>query len=106
MIPKASQRGGGQQLATHLLNQFDHDRVELADLRGAIAPDLHGAFAEWRAASKATRCRKYLYSLSLNPDPQQGGLTRELYLEFIARAEKALGLEDQARAIVFHVKHG
>jgi Phage integrase family len=46
MVPKGSQRGGGQQLATHLLNEFDNDRVELADLRGAIAQDLHGVFAD------------------------------------------------------------
>jgi hypothetical protein len=106
MIPKGSQRGGGQQLATHLLNEFDNDRVELAQVRGAISPDLHGAFAEWRAVSRATKCLKYLYSLSLNPDPQQGPLTRDQYLDFISRAEKALGLSEQPRAIVFHVKYG
>jgi hypothetical protein len=106
MIPKASQRGGGQQLATHLLNEYDNDRVEVAQLRGAIADDLHGAFAEWRAMSRGTQCRKYLYSLSLNPDPQQGPLDRTLYLDFIKRTEQALGLTDQPRAVVFHVKHG
>lgn len=106
MIPKASQRGGGQQLATHLLNEFDNDRVEVAHVRGAIAQDLHGAFAEWRALSRATKCIKYLYSLSLNPDPRQGKLTREQYLDFIDRTEKRLGLSDQPRAVVFHVKYG
>ncbi len=106
MVPKGSQRGGGQQLATHLLNEFDNDRVELADVRGAIARDVHGVFAEWRAISRATQCRKYLYSLSLNPDPKQGTLTREQYVDFINRAEKKLGLGEQARVVVFHVKHG
>ena len=77
MVRKGSQRGGGQKLATHLLNEFDNDRVELADVRGAIAQDLHGVFAEWRAISRATQCRKYLYRLALNPDPRQGTLTRE-----------------------------
>src|SRR5690348_4406051 len=106
MVPKGSQRGGGQQLATHLLNEFDNDRVELADVRGTIAQDLHGAFAEWRAISRATQCRKYLYSLSLNPDPKQRPLTREQYVDFIERTEKKLGLSEQARIVVFHVKHG
>jgi hypothetical protein len=106
MIPKASQRGGGQQLATHLLNEFDNDRVQVAEVRGAIAQDLHGAFTEWRAQARATKCRKYLYSLSVNPDPEQGPLTREQYLDFIARTEKQLGLEGQPRALIFHVKHG
>ena len=49
MIPKASQRGGGKDLATHLLNAFDNEYVEVAEVSGAIAPDLQGAFAEWEA---------------------------------------------------------
>jgi hypothetical protein len=106
MIPKGSQRAGGQQLATHLLNEFDNDRVEVAEVRGAIAPDLHGAFAEWSATASGTKCHKYLYSLSVNPDPDQGPLTREQYRDFIDRAEKKLGLTGQPRALVFHVKHG
>src|ERR1019366_8407318 len=106
MIPKGNQRGGGQQLAAHLMNDFDNDRVEVANVRGAVARDLSGAFAEWQAEAKTTNCRKYLYSLSLNPDQRQGKLTREQYLDFVARAEKHLGLENQPRAIVFHIKYG
>jgi hypothetical protein len=106
MIPKGNQRGGGQQLATHLLNAFDNEQVEIADLRGSIAPDLHGAMAEWHAQSSATKCKKYLYSLSVNPDHRQGHASRQQYLDFIARAEKNLGLEGQPRLIVFHVKNG
>ena len=104
MIPKGNQRGGGQQLATHLLNAFDNERIEVADMRGAVAPDLHGAFAEWQAQSKATNARKYLYSMSVNPDHRQRDFSREDYLEFIDRAEKKLGLQNQPRAIVFHEK--
>jgi hypothetical protein len=106
MIPKGNQRGGGQQLAAHLQNTYDNDRVDIADLRGAVAPDLAGAFSEWNAQAKATNCKKYLYSLSLNPDQRQGKLTREQYFDFIARVEKRLGLEHQPRAVVFHVKYG
>jgi hypothetical protein len=106
MIPKGNQRAGGQQLATHLLNSFDNDSVEIVDLRGAIAQDLHGAFAEWYAESKATRCIKYLYSLSINPDHTQGPFNREHYDDFISRTEDKLGLSGQPRAVVFHVKHG
>jgi hypothetical protein len=106
VIPKGNQRGGGQQLATHLLNAFDNERIELADMRGAVAPDLHGAFAEWQAQSKPTQCRKYLYSMSVNPDHRQREFSREDYLEFIDRAEKKLGLTGQPRAVVFHEKQG
>jgi hypothetical protein len=106
MIPKGNQRAGGQQLATHLLNSYDNDSVEIVDMRGAIAQDLHGAFAEWYAESKATKCIQYLYSLSINPDHRQGPFNREHYDDFIRRTEDKLGLSGQPRAIVFHVKHG
>lgn len=106
MIPKGNQRGGGQQLATHLLNSIDNERVEVMELRGSIAADLHGAFAEWRAASTGTRCRKYLYSLSVNPDPGQRKISRDEFRDFISRAEKSLGLGGQPRAVVFHTKNG
>ncbi len=48
--------------------------------------------------------QKYLYSLSINPDPRQGPLTPEQYEDYIARVEDKLGLADQPRAIVMHVK--
>ncbi len=105
MIPFASQRGGGQDLATHLMNAHDNEQVTLFDMRGAVARDLHSALAEWEAIAGAlTRCRQYLCSLSINPDERQGRLTRDQYLDYIARAETALGLAGQPRAIIFHVK--
>ncbi|MEM9813557.1 MAG: relaxase/mobilization nuclease domain-containing protein [Pseudomonadota bacterium] len=107
MIPFASQRGSGRDLATHLLNAEDNEYLEIADLRGAVADDLHGAFAEWEAQAAAmTKCRNYLYSLSVNPDQRQGPLPRELYAAYVDRVEEALGLGGQPRAIVFHIKEG
>lgn len=109
MIVFGSQRGSGGDLATHLLNAHDNEYLELADLRGSIADDLHGAFAEWEAEAHAmTKAEKYLYSLSINPDPApaQGPLTREQYDDYIARAEESLGLFGQPRATVFHIKEG
>ncbi len=106
MILKGNQRGGGQQLAAHLMNSFDNERVEVADVRGAVARDLSGAFNEWYAHSRATKCKKYLYSLSLNPDQTQGHLSREQYLDLVARTERSLRLVNQPRAVVFHVKEG
>ncbi|MGD0973465.1 MAG: hypothetical protein ABR866_05215, partial [Candidatus Korobacteraceae bacterium] len=104
MILKGNQRGGGQQLAAHLMNSFDNERVEVADVRGAVAQDLSGAFAEWSAQARATKCRKNLYSLSLNPDQAQGHLTRAQYLDLLARTERSLKLIGQPRAVVFHEK--
>ncbi len=62
MITRGNQRGGGLQLAAHLQNGFTNESVEIADLRGAVAPGLAGAFAEWFAQSKITKSKKYLYS--------------------------------------------
>ena len=105
MIPKASQRGLGEDLATHLMNEEDNEYREVAEIRGAIAQDLHGAFAEWEPQAHAlTRCKNYLYSLSINPDHYQRRLTREEYFDYIEATEKKLGLNGQPRAVVFHIK--
>jgi hypothetical protein len=105
VIPFASQRAGGQDLATHLRNEKDNEFVEVFEIRGAIARDLNGAVAEWEAQAAAlTKCRQYLCSLSVNPDELQGRLTREQYIDYIDRAEAKLGLTGQPRAIVFHIK--
>lgn len=107
MIPFASQRGGGQDLATHLQNAYDNEMVDIAQLRGSIAHDLHGAFKEWEVqAHTLTKCQKYLYSMSINPDPEQEPLTRDQYMDYIGRAEAALGLGEQPRAVVYHIKNG
>ncbi|MGB0515107.1 MAG: relaxase/mobilization nuclease domain-containing protein, partial [Wenzhouxiangellaceae bacterium] len=69
--------------------------------------DLHGAFAEWELqADTRTKCEKYLFSLSINPDQEQGRLTRAQYADYIDRTEKALGLSGQPRAVIYHVKDG
>ena len=107
MITKGNQRAGGQQLATHLLNEFDNEYIELMEVRGTVAQDLHGAFSEWKSVSLGTKCEKFLYSLSVNPWAKNyGEITREMYLEFIGRVEQKLGLEGQPRAVVFHIKEG
>lgn len=105
MIAFGSQRGNGADLAIHLANAEDNEYVEVAEIRGAIADDISGAFAEMEAKARAlTKAKKWLYSLSINPDPAQGQLTREQYLDYIERAESSLGLIGHDRAIVFHIK--
>ncbi|MFD1199126.1 relaxase/mobilization nuclease domain-containing protein [Brucella gallinifaecis] len=105
MILKGSQRAGARQLAAHLLNDRDNDHVTVFELRGFVAHDLMSALEECHAVSTATRCKQFLFSLSLNPP--QGIVASEEELRRAAdRAEKALGLDDQPRAIVFHEKNG
>lgn len=103
MILKGNARSFGSDLASHLLNLYDNDEVEVAELTGTQATDLHGAFAEFEAVASGTRCVKHLYSLSINPAQP---LTREQYAQVIDRIGEKLGLADQPRAVVFHHKQG
>ncbi|MDA5558163.1 relaxase/mobilization nuclease domain-containing protein [Shimia sp. MMG029] len=105
MILKGNARGYGAQLAHHLLNPRDNDHVTVHRIDGFVADDLYGAFAEAEAISNATRCDKYLFSVSLNP-PQDAEVSVEDFEETIAQVEKRLGLAGQPRAIVFHEKNG
>jgi hypothetical protein len=103
MILKGNQRAGGDDLATHLMNAFDNERIEVVQIRGTVADHLHGAFAEYEALAAGTRCKEPLYSLSINPSAP---ISRDQYYAAIDRIEQRLGLSGQARAVVFHVKHG
>lgn len=105
MILKASQRAGARQLAAHLLNERDNEHVRVHELRGFVADDLHGALSETQAVAKGTKCKQFMFSLSMNP-PQGAEVSEADFERAADRAEKALGLEGQARAIVFHEKEG
>lgn len=105
MILKASQRGGGQDLAAHLMRADENEHVSLHELRGFMADDLKGAFKEADAISRGTKCRQFLFSLSLSP-PEQERVPAKVFEKAIDRIEERLGLEGQPRAIVFHEKEG
>ena len=105
MILKASQRGGGQDLAAHLMKMEDNEHVDLHELRGFATDTLKGALKEAEAVSRGTQCRQYLFSLSLSP-PEQASVAPDVFERAIDRIEERLGLEGQPRAIVFHEKDG
>lgn len=105
MILKGNVRGSGNELARHLMNARDNEHVELHDLRGFVSDDLHGAMQESEAVARGTRCKKPLFSLSLNP-PEQEDVPVEAFETAIQLVEAQLGLQDQPRAIVFHEKEG
>ncbi len=104
MILVGGQRGGGADLARHLMKD-ENERVIVHEVRGFVADDLAGAFQESYAISRGTRCKQHLYSLSLNP-PKEADPTPELLVDAVNRAEERLGLSGQPRAIVFHEKRG
>ncbi|MCW2308865.1 relaxase/mobilization nuclease domain-containing protein [Rhodobium gokarnense] len=104
MILVGNQRGGGKQLALHLLKE-ENDHVQVHEIRGFVAQDLRGALNEAYAVSRGTRCKQYLFSLSLNP-PSSAVVETADFEAAIARIENELGLDGQPRAIVFHEKEG
>ncbi len=104
MILVGNQRGGAQDLAVHLMKP-ENEHVDVHEVRGFAASSLHGAFNEVYALSRGTQCKKFLYSLSINP-PANKQVSTDEFIAVIDRAEKTLGLENQPRAIVFHEKHG
>lgn len=105
MILKASQRGGSNQLAAHLLKTHDNEHVAVHELRGFSADDLRSALHEIYAVSRGTRAKQFLFSLSLNPPPNER-VDVVAFEEAIEAVEQKLGLTGQPRAVVFHEKEG
>jgi len=105
MILKGSQRAGGRQMALHLLNGEQNEHVEVHEVSGFVADDVMGALNEAYALSKGTKCKQFMYSLSLSP-PQNKDVPIAVFEDTLKRVEKKLGLEGQPRVVVFHEKHG
>lgn len=105
MILKASQRGGAKQLGLHLLKTEENEHIEIHELRGFVSKDFVGAFKEAYAISQGTKCRQFLFSVSLNP-PQEESVSIDIFEGAIQSIEQKLGLTDQPRAIVLHEKEG
>ena len=105
MILKGTQRGGARQLALHLLKVEENEHVEIHEIRGFLSDDLQGALKEIYAISQGTKCRQFLFSVSLNP-PQTEIVPVEYFEKAIADIESDLGLKGQPRAIIFHEKEG
>ena len=105
MILKGNQRAGGRQMALHLLNGEQNEHVNVHEVRGFMAEDVLGALNEAYALSKGTKCKQFMYSLSLSP-PQDQSVGIETFEQTLERIEKKLGLEGQPRVVVFHEKEG
>lgn len=105
MILKGAQRAGTGNLARHLLNDRDNDHVTTLELRGFVSRDLTGALQEMSAVAKATKCKQFMFALSLNP-PKDAEVREAAFIAAADKAEKELGLTGQPRAIIMHEKNG
>ncbi len=102
MILHGNARGGASDLARHLLRDDENDHVRVLQVQGFASDEVGDAFQEIQAIASGTRCKKYLFSLSLSP-PENAGVSEEQFYEAVDRAEAALGLTGQPRVIVLHV---
>lgn len=105
MILKGNQRSGAKQLAVHLLRTDENEHVEVHEIRGFLADDLTGALREAYAVSRGTKCKQFLFSLSLSP-PETENVPIAAFETAIENIEEKLGLVGQPRALVFHEKQG
>jgi hypothetical protein len=105
MILKGSQRGGAKALGDHLLKTTENEHVEVHEVRGFLASDLLGALREAEATAKGTRCKQFMFSVSLNP-PERESVQVEVFEKALDEIEERNGLSGQARVVVFHEKEG
>jgi hypothetical protein len=105
MILKASQRGGGAQLAAHLQKTEENEHVEIGEVSGFVSETVDGALKEAAALARGTRAKQYLFSVSLNP-PAGENVSVETFEHALRMIEDRLGLAGQPRVVVYHEKEG
>ena len=105
MLLKGSKRGGAMQLAKHLINADENEHVTVHEVRGFVSDSITGALMEIYGVSRGTQCRQFMFSLSLNPPPDES-VPASVFEETVERAEKKLKLDDQPRIMIFHEKEG
>ena len=105
MILKGSQRAGGKQLALHLLKTEENEHVDIHEVSGFMSDTPMDAFKEAYAISQGTKCRQFLFSLSLSP-PEKERVPVSVFEKAISDIENKIGLVGQPRVIVFHEKEG
>ncbi|MDP2205344.1 MAG: hypothetical protein Q8K65_03470 [Alphaproteobacteria bacterium] len=105
MIFYASQRANAAELARHLLNTHENDHVTVHEVRGFATHDLTEALWEVMAISRGTRCKQFLFAVSLNP-PEEADVPIADFETAIEQMERKLNLSGQPRIIVFHEKKG
>jgi hypothetical protein len=93
----------GFGLGNYLQKTVQNERVDIWPTRGDLQRDLSETLNDWRSDSLTTRCRKPLYHAQLSPDRV---LSREEWNLAIDLFEKEMGLENQPRVLVKHVKKG
>ncbi len=105
VIIKTARNPNAGALFRHLTRLDHNERVDVAQLRGVVAEGFQGALAEMEAVACGTQCEKNFYHISVAIQDDEK-LKREQWLDVAERIGQEFGIEDHARAVVFHVKDG
>jgi Relaxase/Mobilisation nuclease domain len=105
MIIKGSSRAGGAALGVHLNRTDTNERVAVLELRGVSGLNLDEGLREMEALGAGTRCKSPLYHANIDPRADEV-LTPQQWSQAVDALEAKLGLTDQPRAVVQHVKEG
>jgi hypothetical protein len=93
----------GFGLGNYLQKTVQNERVDIWPTRGDMQRDLSETLNDWRSDSLTTRCSKPLYHAQLSPDRVLNGEEWSIAIDIF---EKEMGLENQPRVLVKHVKKG
>lgn len=105
MIVKGRVRGDGAQLGVYLQTSGKNERIDVLQVRGAMAQDVRGAIAEMEAWAEGTKCENPFVHAQLSPAPGER-LTAEQWERSVDILAEKYGMEDHARVIVLHTKKG
>lgn len=105
MIINGGSRAGGRNIARHLSRTDTNEVAQLVQITGTAANDLDGALREMEAVAAGTRCKYPLYHANIDP-PAGAQLTPEQWRRSVDVLGEKLGLGDQPRAVVRHIKNG
>lgn len=105
MIIKGSARSAPIELAKHLRRTDTNELVRVIEARGTLAQDdMREVLVEMDSFAAGTRCQRTLYHASISPSPNDPAMEPEQWAEAVEALEERLGLTDQPRLVVAHIK--
>jgi hypothetical protein len=105
MIINGGSRCNARFFARHLSNEDENERATLCDIRYLAAENITDALHEMEIVAIGTFCKNFFYHAHINPDETEH-LTSQQWEYSVRLLETALGLENNARFIVEHLKKG
>src|ERR1700739_1680793 len=105
MIINGGSRCNAQSFARHLSNEDENERVTLCDIRYLAAQNVTDALHEMEVVAIGTFCKNFFYHANLNPLETEC-LTLEQWSYAVELLENNLGLAQNARFVVEHLKKG